>query len=39
MKHELYKGRGQARFMHELLEAYLERHIMIVGQDEVNGEI
>jgi len=32
MKHELYKGREQARFKHELLEAYLERLFMIVGQ-------
>lgn len=32
MKSELYKGREQARFKHELLEAYLERLFMIVGQ-------
>ena len=32
MKAELYKGREQARFKHELLEAYLERLFMIVGQ-------
>ncbi|NJD91411.1 MAG: three-Cys-motif partner protein TcmP [Geobacter sp.] len=32
MKTELYRGREQARFKHELLEAYLERLFMIVGQ-------
>ncbi|MDD2539976.1 MAG: three-Cys-motif partner protein TcmP [Desulfuromonadaceae bacterium] len=32
MKSKLYKGREQARFKHELLEAYLERLFMIVGQ-------
>jgi three-Cys-motif partner protein len=32
MKSELYKGREQSRFKHELLEAYLERLFMIVGQ-------